>query len=266
MNALPFHRAGSVGPLSIASPQVLSGLIGWWDADDLSTITQAGGVTSQWNDKSGQGNHLIQGTGAAQPAVISSGRNGRAVLRFDGSNDLMTTSGAIGGSGVTVIFVGKSTKSAGNVRIICGTGRGSPQTNGGFDLTHDDRSSNPTAGNSLGFTVNTGTTGSDTDKFRYVGKNNGYTDAWVMAAAGYAAADHQLWYNALDQAPYNNYFSGAGVNPHSASSLPFVLGALANGTLAAALDVGEVAIYSRRLNSGEIQLLFSAWFLPRWAL
>lgn len=58
----------------------------WFDADDSSTISIATGV-SLWLDKSGNGYHVTQATTANQPLVIPAGMNGRAVIRFDGSND-----------------------------------------------------------------------------------------------------------------------------------------------------------------------------------
>ena len=59
----------------------------WMDASDSSTITQSSGFVSHWLDKSGNGNHLIQGNTSMQgrfvPTVIS---NMPAIL-FDGVND-----------------------------------------------------------------------------------------------------------------------------------------------------------------------------------
>jgi hypothetical protein len=41
----------------------------WYDAADASTITESGGSVSQWDDKSGNDNHVVQGDGALQPTV-----------------------------------------------------------------------------------------------------------------------------------------------------------------------------------------------------
>lgn len=43
----------------------------WLDATDLKTITLNGATVSQWNDKSGQGNHVLQGTSTNQPAYTA---------------------------------------------------------------------------------------------------------------------------------------------------------------------------------------------------
>ena len=65
----------------------------WLDAYDASTITESGLAVSQWNDKSGQGNHATQGTGSAQPTYAPNTLNGKAVLTFDGGDFLDIPSG-----------------------------------------------------------------------------------------------------------------------------------------------------------------------------
>jgi len=52
------------------SPLDLSGLVLWVDASDSSTITIATGV-SQWDDKSGNSNHLTQSSGSLQPTYVT---------------------------------------------------------------------------------------------------------------------------------------------------------------------------------------------------
>lgn len=69
----------------------VSGLQAWYRADS-GDITQSGGFVSQWNDKSGNGRHLVQGTGANQPAYTSSAAafGNQPVVDFDGSAHFMT--------------------------------------------------------------------------------------------------------------------------------------------------------------------------------
>jgi hypothetical protein len=73
-------------------PRSITGLEGWWDASDSTTITLVSGVVSQWNDKSGNGRNFTQSTGANRPAVITAGRNSRNVLSFGGSPVTMNQS------------------------------------------------------------------------------------------------------------------------------------------------------------------------------
>jgi len=67
----------------VIPPSGLTGLNLWLDASDAATITEASGSVSQWDDKSGNGNHATQGTGAYQPTTGVSTVNGLNVLEFD---------------------------------------------------------------------------------------------------------------------------------------------------------------------------------------
>jgi hypothetical protein len=64
----------------------------WLDASDETSITESGGSVSQWDDKSGNGYNLTQGTGTAQPATGTRTVNGLNVLDFDGSDYLTNAS------------------------------------------------------------------------------------------------------------------------------------------------------------------------------
>jgi hypothetical protein len=64
-------------------PSQIAGLELWYDAADLSTITASSGAVSQWNDKSGFGRNLTQGSGALQPTTGTQTINGRNALDFN---------------------------------------------------------------------------------------------------------------------------------------------------------------------------------------
>lgn len=55
----------------------------WYDASDTATITESGGGVSQWNDKSGNGNHATQGTSARRPIFGSKTIGTTQVIDFD---------------------------------------------------------------------------------------------------------------------------------------------------------------------------------------
>lgn len=77
---------GNLRVTSRWSPRSIPGLVGWWDASDLDSLTVDGsGYVSQWNDLSGAGRHLTQGTGDKQPRSGTRTQNGRNVL--DLNND-----------------------------------------------------------------------------------------------------------------------------------------------------------------------------------
>ena len=73
------------------TPIQLPGLMSWWDASDLSTITASSGLVSQWRDKSGAARHMAQATGTNQPTTGTRTQNGLNVLDFDGTTDYMST-------------------------------------------------------------------------------------------------------------------------------------------------------------------------------
>ena len=62
----------------------------WFDANDASTITEAGGQVSQWNDKSGNAHNLVQATGASQPITGVAAIGGVNAISFDGVNDVLS--------------------------------------------------------------------------------------------------------------------------------------------------------------------------------
>lgn len=66
---------------AVFSPLDLSPLL-WLDASDESTITESGGAVSQWDDKSGNGNHVVQAAGGLQPTTGVNTFNGLNVLYF----------------------------------------------------------------------------------------------------------------------------------------------------------------------------------------
>lgn len=74
------------------TPLSVAGLQAWYDAADTSTITSSSGAVSQWNDKSGNGRNLTQGSGTLQPITGTRSRNGLNVVDFDGTNDSMDSS------------------------------------------------------------------------------------------------------------------------------------------------------------------------------
>jgi len=60
----------------------------WLDADATNTITLNGATVSQWADKSGFNRHATAAS-TAQPTATAAGLNGKRVLTFDGSTDVL---------------------------------------------------------------------------------------------------------------------------------------------------------------------------------
>ena len=61
----------------------------WLDAADASTVTTVSGAVSQWNDKSGNGRNATQPTSTRRPTYSAAFLNSKAVVSFDGSDDIL---------------------------------------------------------------------------------------------------------------------------------------------------------------------------------
>ena len=79
----------------------------WLDASDGTTITSENGLVSQWNDKSGNNNHVIQATASKQPTTNSITQNTLNVLDFDGGDWLSKTFSSNISHPYSVYVVGK---------------------------------------------------------------------------------------------------------------------------------------------------------------
>lgn len=102
---------------------ITSGLEGWYDSSDLSTITEVNGAVSQWDDKSGNSRHLKQATGSAQPTTGSRTQNGLNAMDFDDAGpEWMDTDAAftaLNGGPWTMICVISPDDTGAN--YVCGT-------------------------------------------------------------------------------------------------------------------------------------------------
>lgn len=92
------------------SPSDISNLIAWYDAS--VGITLNGSDISQWDDQSGNANHVAQSTAANQPFFNSSNSNfnNQATVDFDGAQEHLFRSTFVGGAIAqpnTVFVVGK---------------------------------------------------------------------------------------------------------------------------------------------------------------
>lgn len=74
---VPHYPSGGFAPTDI------SGLVAWYDASNAASITHVAGAVSQWNDLSGNGYHLKQGTGSLQPTTGTT-LNGLNSITFNG--------------------------------------------------------------------------------------------------------------------------------------------------------------------------------------
>ena len=96
----PIGGAGGFSPLDL-------GPVLWLDASDTSTITESGGVVSQWDDKSGNGYDVTQGTAAAQPSSGTRTLNSLNVIDFGGNDYMQVAFGTTYTQPNTVFLVGQ---------------------------------------------------------------------------------------------------------------------------------------------------------------
>jgi hypothetical protein len=79
----------------------------WLDADDASTITLNGSTVAQWDDKSGNGKHMVQATASAQPTYTTTlSAHGRNVVGGDGTK-FMDAANAFTGADSSMIVAGR---------------------------------------------------------------------------------------------------------------------------------------------------------------
>jgi len=80
----------------------------WLDAADASTITESGGLVSQWDDKSGNGRNASQGASELRPAYLPTGFNGKPTLETNGNDILELGATSLGRNvgGITAAIVG----------------------------------------------------------------------------------------------------------------------------------------------------------------
>ena len=75
----------------------------WLDAADANTVTTVSGAVSQWNDKSGNGRNASQPTSSRRPTYSTAFLNSKAVVSFDGGDDILGFSDTTLASNVSAI-------------------------------------------------------------------------------------------------------------------------------------------------------------------
>jgi hypothetical protein len=113
VNKLPYDHpyrwdGTAVGGQKLWRPDELGASLALWlDADDASTITLNGSTVSQWDDKSGNGKHMVQATAAAQPTYTTSlSAHGRNVVGGNGT-EFMDAVNAFTGDDSSMIVAGR---------------------------------------------------------------------------------------------------------------------------------------------------------------
>lgn len=119
------RQGGNVWPLNVASLPYTTNLFAHFDASDGATIfdsnsggsqTTNGGVVGRWEDKSGNGRHLLQSTNNNRPLLRTNNRNGLNGIEFDGSNDNLLFTSSLSNP-MSICFVARKTKVGSDVQF-----------------------------------------------------------------------------------------------------------------------------------------------------
>ncbi len=212
------------------TPAQISTLV-WFDASNVANFSLSGSLVDQWNDLSGNGNH-ITATSTARPTrnTVTNLINGLAVVTFNGSTNFLdkagTTGFPAGSTGYTFVSVTRATS-----------------VGGPFAL-HDQSPNTGTNANALFFVSVSGlsTVGL---VVRYDGAA---TDATQTAAGDITTV--QIWSGfskTNKRIAYINGVAGATVTTAGTDTTPinFRVGALFSGGLFPYTgDMGEIIGYS----------------------
>lgn len=114
-------------------PNITSATLALWlDANNAASITSSGGLVSAWADQSASVAVFSQGTGSAQPSVVTNVYNGLPTIRFDGARYLVAAALIAGldqTAGFTILCV--CARASGTTARILGNGTG---VNSGWSL------------------------------------------------------------------------------------------------------------------------------------
>ena len=100
-----WSNSRAVTPGSFGGPSSIAGLELWLDASDSSTLydatsggslVTADGEVARWEDKSGNNRHATQSTSSGRPIRRVSVQGGKDALDFDGWDDALNLSVALG--------------------------------------------------------------------------------------------------------------------------------------------------------------------------
>lgn len=239
MSAVGFYGAAHVEAAG-ADELPVAGAVGWWDFSDEDTVTIATGI-SQIDDKTGNGNHLVQASTGNQPSHITTsliGGSSRKVASFDGSDDSLATASDIT-SGAWTIFVVAAKRTA-NI------------TNGNSDVLfiNNERAAYVQPGPSLAI--------------------------WRGSAASTVTSTSSLWTNAavhtrqMTATPASSYWIDS-TNYVNAAASTTTTGALRVGrggpstSDAGDWDVGEIVAYNTALSTSDREAVES-FLATKWSI
>jgi predicted 3-demethylubiquinone-9 3-methyltransferase (glyoxalase superfamily) len=254
------------------SPDSITGLVGWWDFGDTTTlynatsggsvVTADGGSVSRVNDKSGNGKHLIAGNAPVYKTGIA---NSRGILRFNGSsNYIANNSFPYANTALSAFVVCRTTATAGSfqpvVTVFPATNASAPNDDYMY-LSLQDSSTSP-ANDRYGYGgTNAASTSAVTRSAFAVYGISASSGTSALAVNGASVATGASVDTAKSNSgvvtdiPTRSVFNvGAVVRPANSSGVNFWTG-----------DMCEIAWYSSDISSGDKASLV-AWLKSKWGI
>jgi len=268
------QQRAAAWPAPIPVPQTISGLQLWldasaagslYDATSGGSLVAADGGVARWEDKSGNARHATQGTSGNRPLRKTAIQGGKDVLRFDGSNDLLTIGDAATfkflHSADSTVFIAL-TRSSNSGSAIMGTADGGTGTVGWTSYFFNGTSTNDRFGLILGrgqsgvavSQVNSGSAviSSGWNVLSFVSKPTDATAAnraSLRQNGGTAAAD-----NAATGTVSANNSAGA-----------FTIGAYVGFAADYGGDIAEIIIYNSALSDTDREAVES-YLMTKWGI
>lgn len=237
---------------NVFSPSDISGLVGWWDAEDSDTITESSGEISAWANKSGATGDLVQTTAGLKPNNQDVG--GLNMIHFDGGDRLGLSDDDdldfATDFSIAIVFqttdanrgllVGKGTAATYAKRYFIRVNNA--DTNNGDIVFDTDDDSAPA------------TLASDDEEF-----NDGATRLVFFTRDG---TDLEGYSNnvELTQSPVDVTGQGSLANDGA-----FTVGQLAGSGHELTGEIAEIVIYSKALTADE-RLLLSEYLADKWGI
>jgi FtsP/CotA-like multicopper oxidase with cupredoxin domain len=236
-------------PAMSFTPKQIPNLAAWYDASDSTTIAKTGNAVSSWNDKSGNGNTLVQSATAAMP-LSGQTIDGLGALDFTGTQFLMSSNAALSNavfnaSTTFVVTNGVTTTTPG---AVISAGAAPPANTPRFELRlYDTIATHFDFNNKLAGRLST---------------NVNYPGPAFWTAAGSATTEYL-------RKDGNTVATGPGPGATVSGAYPLSIG----GNLAADLHqggpyygtVGEVLVFNRYLSTAESQEV-EGYLACKWGL
>ncbi len=233
---------------SVELPVATDDLLVWLDASFTEAIKEQSGAVSLLPDRSAHHNDFVQTTSAARPQLVTNQVGGNAVVRFDGSNDVLLGPNLSDPAEYDLWVVWQSSVAPGSELTTI-------FNNGVLEGVHAQF----TYGHSVA-EYKTAIVSSFANDYQAVSFGTPVVDTPYIWNASYADAVMDAY---LDGAPVGA--NSAMVDPLDSTPERAALGASDAGEYAFAGDVGEVLFFARALDTAERDLV-EAYLGAKWGI